>query len=265
MRRTNRTIALALSASLATLPLAGCGAPAKQEDQAPKQTIANLTTAEQEAAQKGEAPAPASESKETTAGGWTATEEGTGSLSEDERTMFNEAAQTSSYSLEPVQLIATQVVSGKNFAFLCHMTSPTTGASAWGVAVVYQDLEGNVRMSQVIPIDVSNIKTAQTSVAQDVTGGWEIEVPAQANALPSDDAQAIATALEEYKDVALTPIALLGTQVVAGANYKVLCVGHSASDESTYNLYVAQIYRDPEGAAQVSEVATLDLLRYVSS
>ncbi|MDO4798498.1 MAG: hypothetical protein Q4A01_10845 [Coriobacteriales bacterium] len=266
MRTAQKTIALALSASLAVLPLMGCGGPAKEE-QAVQQTVADQTTEQQEAAKQGESQQEAAsqdQSQETIAGGWTVSAEGTGSLTADEKAMFEKAAETSSYPLEPVQLLATQLVSGRNFAYLCRMTSPTSGATVWGVAVVYQDLEGNVRMSQVIPIDLTNIQTAQDSVAKDVEGGWEIEIPAQANALPGEAEQAFAAAVKEYKDAELMPIALLGTQVVAGTNYQVLCVS-TKSDGSAPDLCVAQVYRDLDGNAQMSEVKTLDLLKYVSA
>lgn len=263
--KTHRSIVVALCGALALFPLVGCGgsSDADDKDQSPKQeVVADQTTAQKEAQANETASNETQPAHETLDGGWTASYLAAQNLSDDEKAIFEEAAQQwSDQGLEPVQVLGTQVVAGRNIAYLCRMgVTSDEDATAWAVAVVYEDPEGGVHMSLVRPIDITQIRVASTSAPQDVMGGWEISVPEQANTLPDEQAQAAFAAAAEkgYEGVSLKPIALLGTQVVAGTNYLVLCEGEG-------NLYVAQVYEDLDGNAQISEANVFDLLAYTSA
>lgn len=64
-------------------------------------------------------------------------------------------------------------------------------------------------------------------------------------------------AFEELEGVRYTPIALLGTQVVAGTNYQVLCAAEVAVPDAETEYAVVTIYEDLEGNVEVTDIEML--------
>lgn len=204
---------------------------------------------------------------ETIAGGWTTYDGTTPALNDDIRASWDKAMEAMmGVSYEPVRLLATQVVAGTNYAILARGTTTTeTPVTDWYVAVMYVDLEGNASISSIKKIDLADVQVADESAsAGDVVGGWEVANPDNSVLEPEDAQQAFNKAREAYVGVELNPIATLGTQVVAGTNYLVLCTGAPVTEHPKNELYVATVYSDLEGGAQMTNVAPLNLLAYVS-
>ena len=59
----------------------------------------------------------------------------------------------------------------------------------------------------------------------------------------------------------LRPISLLGTQVVAGQNYRFLCYGAGPAGK---DLFVVDIYRNVKGKCSISSCKSLDLEKYIN-
>lgn len=250
-------IAATLAGALAFAPLVGCGAQSASEEPAEDTPTEQTDTPSEEAADEG--------ATEQLAGGWAVNTEVTASLSDDEREIFSKA--TEEYvgaDLEPVTVLATQVVAGTNYAYLCQSTIVTANpTTSWAIAVVYNDLEGNASITSVTDIDLTDIKVAKNASSDEVVGGWEVRDPSDVIALSPEASEAFGKASENYDGVSLTPIALLGTQVVAGTNYLVLCQGSTVTQNPKQELYVAWVYADLEGNAEFTEVELFDLLEYV--
>ena len=66
-----------------------------------------------------------------------------------------------------------------------------------------------------------------------------------------------ATALIE---TTLSPIALVGTQVVSGTNYAILAYGGLTEEEA--KIYLVTVYEDLEGVRQIVSSAYVDLSEY---
>ena len=86
-----------------------------------------------------------------------------------------------------------------------------------------------------------------------VTGGWTLSDP-QDNILPEEVSEAFDDALEGYTGVGFKPVAYLGSQVVAGLNYAVLCQGTTVTADPDTSLKVVIIYKDLEGNSQINRV-----------
>ena len=99
---------------------------------------------------------------------------------------------------------------------------------------------------------------AEESAAVSLAGGWSVE-SCESSALPEAVQAAFDLACEGYDEMELTPIAYLGSQVVAGANYAVLCKG---SDSSGSCPVVAIVYAALDGTAEFRCVNALDLGEY---
>ena len=235
------TIAAALATSVA---LVGCGqaTPPKTETKPAE----NKTT-------------------EQVVGGWTAYDGTTPSVTDEERQVFDQAVVSEEGArYEPVRVLATQVVSGTNYAYLARGTTNTAEpAASWYVVVVYQDLSGNVSLASAKPIDLADTKTTNETTSTNMVGGWEVRDPANSVLEPKEAADAFDKAAESYADIALRPVATLGSQVVAGANYLMLCSGTPAGGNARTQLYLATVYVNPQHEATITDVRGFDLLAYV--
>ena len=59
--------------------------------------------------------------------------------------------------------------------------------------------------------------------------------------------------------MSFTPVAYLGSQVVAGTNYQILCIGSPVVPTPAYALCVVTVYADLEGGAAITHVADFKL------
>jgi hypothetical protein len=88
-------------------------------------------------------------------GGW-AVQQGRTALNRHVKQVFNKALDgLVGADYEPVALLGTQVVAGKNYAILCRIT-PTVlhPVTHWGVAYVYEDLQGNAKLLEVRDLEL---------------------------------------------------------------------------------------------------------------
>ncbi len=99
----------------------------------------------------------------------------------------------------------------------------------------------------------------------DPTGGYTVKSEVEAVELPEDVKAAFDLALEGYTGIGLTPIAYLGSQVVAGTNYAILCLGKVMNPTAKPTLKVAVVYKDLEGNASMLRVNDFKLVDYVGA
>jgi len=200
-------------------------------------------------------------------GGWTLTPDLSVSLTEEDKAIFDKAMEGfTGVGYEPAAVLATQLVSGKNYAYLCKATPVTSKPIPhWAVVVVYQDLQGEASVSKVAEIDLTNLNVKDNVDAAAAVGAWEITLPGgKPIMMPYEDAQAaFDNAAQNFVGVNLKPLSLLGTQVVAGKNYKYLCYGETVTATPVSALYIVDVYQDLEGNAEITNCAVLDLLSYI--
>ena len=92
-------------------------------------------------------------------GGWIATSEaGDNSLNTDEDTMFDKATQDLvGVDYKPVAVLATQVVSGTNYAILSLGETVTEEpVNTISIITIYKDLDNNVKVLSVANIDLAD-------------------------------------------------------------------------------------------------------------
>ena len=159
-------------------------------------------------------------------GGWTINANAVSLLTPEEAEVFQQAmSEVVGSNYEPVAVIGQQVVAGMNYAYLCKATVVYPDAQPeWKVVIIYKDLEGNASFTGANDLDITDLQTIKAGGLPGATGAWEPPVPAVSAELPAKAGEAV-DALNVEGAYELTPIALLGEQVVAGTNYQVLCVG----------------------------------------
>ena len=202
------------------------------------------------------------------AGGWEINQTANPSLSEEELDTFNKALEGyADSSFVPVRVLASQVVAGSNYAYLCmDKPDPDNATPGWCVIVVYKDLSGAASITSVKSIDILEPKTLETAAETNLAGGWTISEPGgRPIMLPDEEAEAaFENAAAAYTDVDLKAIALLGHQLVAGMNYRVICYGSDPAGATGTQIYIVEVYADLEGNSSVSSAQLLDLVAYVS-
>ena len=236
-----------LTALLAGMMLVGCGKTATEEP-APTEDA------------KTEEP---SAGAGAVLGGWTVNTDFNSMMADDDVSRFETAKEgLLGVNYTPVQVIATQVVNGTNYAYLATGSEPKNG---WYVIVVNENTAGEVSLVNIREIDPADIHTKENADGA-ALGGWTATDTGKAGMLPSEDAMAaFDKAQEKLLGVTLNPIALIASQVVNGTNYAVLSRGRTATENPEVNLYVTIINAGTDGSVEVLENNLLDLEYYVST
>lgn len=210
---------------------------------------------------------------EPIAGGWTMIESLEGTNEEAMNAGFEafEKAKAAlvGVDLTYVQTLATQVVAGTNYCTLAMLTPVTAdgeGAAKWVLVTVYEDLEGNSSI-----IDITEV--GQTLAEEGMAGGWRMVDEVSAETM--DVVWTAFDAFAEENGCTVYAYMFLNTQVVAGANYEVLCcyampveiektedTDEKADELETVELTeaglaLATVYVDLEGNASVTEFMPL--------
>lgn len=232
----------------ATIALAGCGGAQQATSSSAEQSTSTAAT-------------------ESTAidGGWSFAPLDEIHLSSDLGNIFVKAAKgTGAEGYSPALVLATQVVAGTNYAFLCD-----SGDQSWHIVAVYNDLQGNASIISDEEIDIANVKIADAEKPggdEDMVGAWEVVNPEEPGVVSEAAMLAFEKASKTYTGMNFDILAVLGTQVVAGTNYKVLCAGAqvTADPETEPSLYVVDVYEDLEGASEITDVSYFNLLGYIN-
>ena len=99
--------------------------------------------------------------------------------------------------------------------------------------------------------------------AAGLAGGWEI-ADLQAAALPDDAQAAFDKATENLVGAQYVPAALIGTQVVAGVNYCILCQITPVVPDARPVWALVYIYADLQGGAEITNVYELYFDRHAA-
>lgn len=194
-------------------------------------------------------------------GGWTPWQESVSpTLPEEAKAAFDLAMeQYDGAKPIPVAFLGSQVVAGVNYSFLCAVpdTSERDSMPVAGLKEIriYRDLEGNASILNEREINIAAYTNTGDVVFPEpaLAGGWGAG-NASGAALPDDVQKAFDTATAGLTGVGYEPIAVLGTQVVAGTNYAILCKATQITAEPTSALAVLTIYADLDGGATLTSV-----------
>ena len=198
-------------------------------------------------------------------GGWQVADIARVELTDEETDIFTKAMEkVLGVNYEAVCVLATQVVSGTNYAFLARGTVVSADpVSKFYIIKVYNDLQGNASAENITEIDVLDLKTTEET-AENLLGGWEIKGTGKPGSLGSEEAQtSFEKATSEVLGVIYNPVQLLASQVVNGTNYIALARGRVTDADATEGLYFVTWYADLEGNSKVSDIQKMDLTAYL--
>ena len=202
-------------------------------------------------------------------GGWAVADNSAVELPEEVQKAFDKALETltGSYNeVTPIAYIGKQIVAGTNYAVLYRVTYADEKVPAGLVVMtVYEDLDGNAELLSSEEFSIADYNTGdETEEAEPVTGGWQTPDQITTVEIPEEAKNAFNKAVEGFTGNDLTPMVLLGTQVVAGTNYAFLCHSKLVTAEPVESIQVVIVYEDLEGNASITEIHNVDVSGYVN-
>ena len=99
-------------------------------------------------------------------------------------------------------------------------------------------------------------KAPAAEKAPTVVGGWTISEDA---AITDEARAAIEKAMEGVTGVGYEPVALIGTQLVSGTNYCILCEARVIVPDAAPYYALVYVYADLKGGAEILNIAALNL------
>lgn len=206
------------------------------------------------------------ETSEPVAGGWELFDNKTNVLPEDVQASFDKASETFTGSeLKPVAYVASQVVAGTNYMILCEAATTTEQPkTSYQMVIVYADLEGKAEITQMKEFDLTAyVEGDSTEIsAEKLAGGWEPAEDRSSVVIPQEAKDVFDKAAGNLDGNELEPMALLGTQVVAGTNYAFLCFSTLQTEETIHGIQVVTVYEDLDGNAEIINICTVDPADY---
>ena len=179
-------------------------------------------------------------------GGWSM-HEGHFSPKDNQEAMkaFRKATEgMTGYRYEVLSVLGSQAVSGTNYAYLCKGEVVVPDASpVYLLLYVYEDLSGNA--------EVLGKKDIFSGSEEGMTGGFTLNTGKTELKDNEEVNVAFKKALEGITGVSYEPIAYLGSQVVSGTNYAVLCFEKASTASSETKLSIVTVYEDLEGHAEI--------------
>lgn len=142
---------------------------------------------------------------------------------------------------QPIALLAEQIVSGKNYCILCRITPVTRDPKpTMSLVYVYEDLEGNAM--------ITNIKQI---IGAPMPGGF-VANPGDTDLDSNPEVkEAFEKATSGIVGVDIVPVAYLGSQVVSGVNYLILCKTNIVVPKPIPKLTLVTVYKDLNGNCEI--------------
>lgn len=199
-------------------------------------------------------------------GGWNIGIASGSELPESIKEAFDKAmAGLDGVAYEPVAYMGSQVVAGMNHAILCKATPVVPKAvTSLKMVIIYADLNGGAEVTSVADFNVGDFNTGELNgdMPQAMRmGGWGVS-PEEACELTEGAAEAFEAAVEGYEGCRIEPLAVVGSQIVAGMNYAYVCRFTTVSLNPASDLKVIIVYRNLGGESVITAIEPLKISAY---
>ena len=187
-------------------------------------------------------------------GGWSMPVQNAVELPKDVKAGFDKVAGK---DLVPVALVAQQVVSGTNDMILCRK------GNEYRMITLYRDLQGTSSITNDVPFVLTDYTNGGDKLqTTPLAGGWHTPTDLTSIPLPDDAKTAFKNASLGFTGNNIESMALLGTQVVAGMNYAILCRVTPDVENAVSTVQVIIIYSDPQKSASITSFSPVDPKKY---
>ena len=247
---TKKLIALGMSAALLTCTMTACKKTEESSAPSSSDTSASSEVEPSEEPTESESQPAESGDKTKVVGGWTIPE--ALDVTAEAKDAFDKAAgQVDGFAYEPIKLLATQVVAGTNYSLLCKSTvEAQKGPLDYAIVYINVDPSGNASILRQDTI----VLGAETE--ENLDGGW---CNAESPEVTSDIAGVLTSALEGLTGANYDAVAYVGSQVVAGMNYALICQVTPVVPDATPTYALVYLYQDTEGKCKIENVVDITL------
>ena len=182
-------------------------------------------------------------------GGWKTAEDQ--QITKEQKAIFDKAMdKLVGVKYEPVAYLASQIVSGTNHCFLCKATVVRPGAAShYTLVYIYENLKNECKI-----LDIKDIAIPGTSVGNKPLGGFAF---AEDPAITPEIASALDKATATKLGARYEPVANIGSQVINGINYIILCKVTAVAPGATTNYAIVQIRETIDGECTITEVTDI--------
>lgn len=184
-------------------------------------------------------------------GGWTTAEDP--KVTEEHKKLFEKACETLTGAVyTPILYLGSQVVAGTNHRFLCKMEASVAelkSGAKYSIVTIYEDLQGNASILELKDSDVE-LPPSDEMLVGAYEAGQDLEMTPEAKT-------AFVQATATITGVDYRPVALLGSQVVAGMNYRILCESRVVNPDAETGYTILTIYAPLQGDASITDTADI--------
>ena len=186
-------------------------------------------------------------------GGWKATD--SPRMTDEASAAFEKAMEgLTGVGYEPLACLATQLVSGTNYAVFCKAQVVYPDAKPYyAIVYVYENLQGNAELLKIVSLTPNGEVDENAGAAGTLLGGWTV-AEEQDSGLT-----AFEKATQKLLGVSYTPVYVLSTQVVSGTNYCVLSKAEVVAPGAEGYYTLATVYQDLSGNVEITEFRKLDI------
>ena len=165
--------------------------------------------------------------------------------------------------LIPMAYYGSQVVDGVNYGLLCKSKAD----NELQTVILHQNKNGNVDDAIINTFNIGDYTQGEgaEATAEPVAGGWQVAEDYTTAEIPKEAFEAYDAATAQLDGNELHPMAYLGSQLVAGTNYALLCHSTTVTAQPVSSIQVVTVYEDLDGNAQVSNICTLDLASFAET
>lgn len=198
---------------------------------------------------------------EAVVGGWTIPDDpATAELPDDVQKAMDNFAENYGDDLIPMAYYGNQVTEGMNYGLLCKSKAD----NVLQTVILQQLSNGNVDGAIINTFNTGDYTQGDGAdpSAESLDGGWNVAEDYTTTKLPDEVQNAFDQATEEFVGNDLVPMAYLGSQVVAGTNYALLCHSTLVTAEPVSSIQVVTIYEDLDGNCSITNINTLDLASF---
>ena len=190
-------------------------------------------------------------------GGWAVNESSNVSLSKnpEAKAAFKKATnELTGVSYKAIAVLGTQIVAGTNYAILCRSTVVYPYAQPEiKVMYIYEDLGGN-----------AEITGFQTIIGEQLDDGFTANAGTLAIKKNKTVYKTYKSAMKGLAGVSYSPAVYLGSQVVSGTNYMILCRSRVVYPNAPYQWSLVTVNKDLDGNSSLVDIEALELGNYDS-
>ncbi len=191
---------------------------------------------------------PVHAENEMAAGGWNTAEETV--VTEEAAEALKKATEgLVGCAYEPVAVLGTQVVAGINYCILCKLTPVVPDAVPhYAFVYVWQKLDGTA--------DLLGVKDIEPDMNAEAVGGW---TAAEDPTVTEEAADALKKATAAILGVEFAPVAVIGTQVVAGINYCMIVRITPVAPNAEAHYGIMRVWQKLDGTAETLSIDDVQL------